>query len=93
MIEEYIYRRDRYRSTSTDFPFPLPLALTRPPPYLQDQFGADTNLRQAMGQSLDAHGIQAEEIELCLQSKPGYPDGETCALFLCLFPQLLVLSH
>ena len=93
MIEKYIYRRDRYRSTSTEFPFPLPLTLTRASQTLQDQFDADKNLRQAMRQSLNAHEVHVEQIRLCLQSKPGYPNGETCALFLCLRSQLFVLSH
>ena len=93
MIEKYIYRRDHYRSTSTEFPFPLPLTLTRPPQFLQDQFQADANLSQAIRQSLNAQGVQAEVIQLWLQSKPGYPNGETCTLFRCTFAHLFVLSH
>ncbi|KAL8827200.1 MAG: hypothetical protein Q9191_003334 [Dirinaria sp. TL-2023a] len=75
-IEEYIYRRDRYRSSSTPFPFPLPMSLETIPPHLASIYRIDSTLRQLISKRLTDQGIQAQTIEVGLQHKHGYPKSQ-----------------
>jgi len=76
LIEHYIYRRDRYRSSSLAFPYPLPMTVESAPPGLETRMNADTNIRPAIFDMLERHGIRPLTVQLRTQSKPGYPNGE-----------------
>lgn len=76
LIENYIYRRDRYRSSSLAFPYPLPMTVEEAPPGLQARMNADTTIRSTVAIMLETHGIRPLTIQLRTQSKPGYPNGE-----------------
>jgi len=52
-IEQYIYRRDHYRSTSLALPLPLPMTVTEAPEDLRNRYEADEDLRMAISQVLD----------------------------------------
>ena len=83
LIEQFIYRRDRYRSSSTAFPFPLPMRLENLPPYLQSELTPSPAVRQEIMESLREHQIQAFNIGVYGQSKVSYPNGQSCVCF-CL---------
>jgi len=76
LIEHYVYRRDRYRSTSLALPYPLPMTLESPPPGLETRMDADTTIRPAISNMLERHEIRPLTIQLWTQSKPGYPSGD-----------------
>lgn len=76
LIEHFIYRRDRYRSSSLAFPYPLPMTVGKAPPGLEARMEADPTIRSAVGNMLERHGIRPLTIQLRTQSKPGYPNGE-----------------
>ena len=77
LIEYYIYRRDRYRSSSTAFPFPLPLSTENLHPTLQEQLTPSTSARQAIVQVLQQHRIEPQSVQVLAQSKKGYPNGNS----------------
>ena len=76
LIEQYIYRRDRYRSTSLAFPYPLPMTEKKVSQALEMRMQADTTLRPAIFNMLKQHGIQPLAVQLRNQSKPNYPNGK-----------------
>lgn len=72
-IEQYIYRRDRYRSSSTLFPFPLPMSLESLSTDLEPIFNVTPSVQQLIDKSLDDHGIIAYNISVLVQFKESYP--------------------
>ncbi|KAL8690290.1 MAG: hypothetical protein Q9218_004226 [Villophora microphyllina] len=74
LIEQYIYRHDRYRSSSMTLPFPLPMTLEDAPQSVRDQANEDTSLRPAIDDMLKRHEVEAQAVELCTQYKIGYPN-------------------
>ena len=72
-IEQYIYRRDRYRSSSIPFPFPLPMSLETIPEHLSSTLRIDSTLQQLINKRLTDQGIQALTVQVYLQYKHGYP--------------------
>ena len=85
LIEQYIYRRDRYRSTSLDFPVPAPMVRSPLHPAILARWNADSQLMTMIGDTLHSHGITPIHIEVLAQSKPGYPrDGDKVMPTLCI---------
>lgn len=78
LIEQYIYRRDKYRSTSLDFPLPAPLVPSPLRPADLARWTADTNIMRDIGRVLHSHDIMPSmRIEAHNMIKPGYPrDGD-----------------
>ncbi len=75
-IEQYIYRRDQYRSTSFALPIPLPMIVSNAPEDLKNRYEADEGLRMAIFQVLQKHDIRSPYVSLEAQVKLGYPAGK-----------------
>lgn len=64
MIEHYIYRRDRYRSSSLAFPYPLPMTVKSALPGLQARMNADATIRPAIEHALEQHAIYPLTVQI-----------------------------
>ncbi|KAL8701645.1 MAG: hypothetical protein Q9201_004802 [Fulgogasparrea decipioides] len=74
-IEDWIYRRDRFRSTSLEFPFPAPMDSAPLDASLDSRIASITELRPRVMHLLELHGLRVVRIAFFNLTKPGYPNG------------------
>lgn len=74
-IEDYVYRRDSFRSTSAQTKFPLPLDEKRASQAHAALCEGGTTFRKHLTDILTQHGIEIASCNFINQAKPGYPNG------------------
>lgn len=75
-IEQYIYRRDHYRSTSLALPLPLPMMAMDGFEESKNRYEAGEGLRVSIFDVLDKYDIRRPRISLEVQARPGCLTGK-----------------
>lgn len=75
-IEQYVYRRDPFRSTSLPFPLPAPMVYGELESSIKERIEAHPIVRTSVRAMLEQHDLEDSGMMFTSQSKPGYPNGK-----------------